>query len=99
MGEEKHGVKELTEVLAAIVEIGLVLIQKSKDGFDFSDVVSLVGEKDVVAAITAAVEGISEVPDEIKDLDALEGVELAKTVLDYVPRIVESFQKEETVEP
>jgi hypothetical protein len=92
------GIQETKEALIGINELSIVLAQQLKDGFQVgSDLAAIVGkwqsDADFQAKLTAAFIGIQKVPDEIKDLDLSEGIELASIQLAYVPKIVEALKK------
>jgi len=100
---EKIGIKETKEALVGVNELSLALISVLKDGFQFVDDMTalwskLQGDTEVNAKMKAALENISMVPAEIKDLDAAEGVELAIEQAKYVPKIIDAFKKEESTE-
>lgn len=91
------GVTETKEVLVALNELALVVIKHVKDGVQVSDIpaiiTDLMGSDAFKLALVSAVEGITKVPNEIKDVDFLEGMELAKTQLVYVPKLLEALKK------
>lgn len=86
-------VKEVKEVLVAVIEVAKALAKASKDGLDLNDVAALIGNDDVKAALSAAAIGISKVPEEIKDLGFDEGLDLAMTLVKEIPALIESFKK------
>ena len=90
-------VRETKEVLKAMNEITLFLIEALKDGVDFSDFVDFYNKvtKDQKFSILLrdAYDGMGEIPEELSDLDMREGLELIQLQLDYIPKIVDSFRK------
>lgn len=91
------GIKETKEVVDAAVAIALVVIKHAKDGFQVGkDSAAIVGEllsnDDVKAVIAKAVDGIKEVPAEIKDISGEEGVELAVHAALKVPAIISALK-------
>ena len=93
----EHGIKETKEVLVAVNELALIIIKHVKDGLQVSDVPSIALEmfmneafKD---AIANAVNNISLVPEEVKDLSVEEGLELAKEQISYLPRLLDGLKK------
>lgn len=91
------GVNETKEVLTAINELALVVIKHVKDGFAVSDIPAIISELMITdsfkLALVQAVEGIARVPSEIKDVDFMEGMELAKIQLAFIPKILEALKK------
>jgi len=86
-------VKEMKEVLVAVMAIAKALAKAGKDGFDMNDVAGLLSNDEVKAAISAAAIGIAQVPEEIKDLELAEGLELAMVVIKEIPGLIEAFKK------
>lgn len=95
--EEKKGIKETKEVLMAAKVLSLLIIKKAKDGIQVSDGVDIAAalllDAEIKGAVSAALEKINEVPAEMKDLDILEGMDLAKFVLDSIPEYIEALKK------
>lgn len=95
--EEKKGVKETKEVLLAAKVLSLLIIKKAKDGIQVSDGVDIAAalllDAEIKGAVSAALDKINEVPAEMKDLDILEGMDLAKFVLDSIPEYIEALKK------
>lgn len=90
---EKVGVVETKEVLIALMAIGKAMAKASKDGLDLGDLVALVGNEEVKAALALAAVNVSKVPAEIKDIDLAEGLELVVAMVKEVPALLESFKK------
>lgn len=86
-------VKEMKEVLVAVMAIAKAMASASKDGLDLSDFASLISNEEVKAAIALAATGVTNVPEEIKDLDLTEGLELVMAVIVEIPALIESFKK------
>lgn len=95
--QEKIGIKESKELLDGLNEIAIEIIQISKDGLQVSDaaqvVEDLIKKPEFKAKLQAAVEGVSKVPAEIKDLDLSEGFELAQFEYEGVKKIMEELKK------
>jgi hypothetical protein len=91
------GIQETKEVLIAANELTLVVIKHVKDGIAVSDIPAIVSElmtSDAFKlALVDAITGITNVPAEIKDIDFVEGMELGKVQLGYVPKILEALKK------
>ena len=86
------GIKETKEALVGVNEVALLLAKQLKDGAQFSDFISFyndyVGNADFKAKLQAAWEGYNAIPDEVKDLDLGEVIELASVEITYVPKII-----------
>jgi len=92
------GIKETKEMIIGANEVSLVLISKFRDGVQFSDFTQMYFElKEDEAfkeALKAAYDNYQAIPDEIADIDAIEGLELAEIQLPYITRLVALFKKE-----
>lgn len=86
------GVKETKELLVGVNEVGLALVERLKDGVQLTDAVAfyekLVSDPAFKSKVFAAYENWQAVPDEVKDLDVGEAVELAGVQLGYIPKYV-----------
>lgn len=87
--EEKLGVKELKEALIAAAALAVKLIKLSKDGLDLKDVAALMADQELQGFLGAAIDGASKIPAEAKDLDLLDGVELAEAI---VPVLIQGLK-------
>lgn len=92
------GVKEAKEVLVGVNELSIFLISILKDGFQASEDISAIIAKittdsDFRAKLIAAYEGIQAMPEEIKDIDLAEGLELGMVQFQYVPKILDALKK------
>jgi hypothetical protein len=92
-----YGIIETEDVLVAVNELSLVVIQHVKDGVQVSDigaiVFQLMNSDAAKVALVKAVENILAVPKEIGDIDLGEGLELGKVQLSYLPKILEALRK------
>lgn len=90
-------VNNVKEVLVALNMIGITLIKQLKDGFQVTDigevVAEIMGSAELKAALVAAVEGITAIPGEIADVSIPEGIELAVTQLEFLPKILAALKK------
>ena len=94
------GIKETKELLVGVNEVALVLIERLKDGIQIGDDIAAIiakwqSDSDFQAKLTLAVMGINGIPEEVKDIDVNEGVELATIQLSYIPRILAAAKKGE----
>lgn len=94
---ENTAIKELTEALAGVLELSIVLASAFKDGVQAQDALAIWQEiqskPPVKAQLIAAFQGLSAIPAEAKDLNLEEGIALTMTVLTYVPRLIEALKK------
>lgn len=94
----QHGVKETKELLSGLFALVKVLGIELKNGFQVSDLIAAFNaiQADPVkkAAIEAALKDIKEVPEEVKDVNLAEGIELAMHVISEVPALIEAFKKD-----
>lgn len=94
---EKLGIKETKEAIVGVNELVVVIATLLKDGFQGSDVsafaMKLASDSKFRDCLLAAQADANKIPDEMKDLSALEGVELAKIQIEYVPKIIEALKK------
>lgn len=95
--EPALGIQEVKDVLVALNEVGIFLASRLKDGAGVDDVVALVTklstDDEFKLIIAAAVAAMKHVPAELKDLDLVEGVELAQLQLSYLPKIIAAAKK------
>ena len=93
------GIKELMELLVAVNEIALFFLKKLMNGFQFTDVTDFIQkitmDDEFKKIIGDAYDKRQEIPGEIKDIDMAEGLEIADKQLDYVPKYIECFKKED----
>lgn len=91
--EEVKGVKELKEAIIGFAVLGKAVADLAKDGVDFNDAAALAvkfaSDEAFKAKLVAAVQGIDQVPAEIKDLKFAEILELAQVL----PEILDLFKK------
>lgn len=97
--DSKLGVKESKEMLVGLNELSLLLVSKFKDGVQFSDFTEmyahLQSDAEFEAKLKAAYDNYQVIPEEIEDVDAGEGLELASVQLEYVPKLVDGLKKEQ----
>jgi hypothetical protein len=97
--ESKHGIKEFRELLKGVLSVSILMIQRFKDGVQFSDFTEfyskLTSDEEFKAKMKKAYDGYQQVPNELKDIDAGECLEVACDILDELPAIVEAAKKEE----
>lgn len=97
MEDQKIGIQETKELVIGVIDVACLLIKNLKDGLqlgkDAEAVLSeLSGNEALKAELVKAMEGISKVPAEVKDLDLVEGGDLAVTVASKVQDILKALQ-------
>jgi hypothetical protein len=97
-----HGVQETKEALVAINEIALFLAVRFKDGLGADDAVALynkiVSDHDFKAKLFLAYDNYQKIPQEIKDIDAGEGLELVQVQVEYVNKFITAFNAPKQLE-
>ena len=92
-----EGIKEMKELIEAVMEVGLVIVEEFSDGVQLSDAWSIISRlKDsgrYREAIGKAYDGAGKIPDELKDVDGEEAIDLAMTMLPYLPKILKAAKK------
>ncbi|SMF80642.1 hypothetical protein [Pseudobacteriovorax antillogorgiicola] len=86
---QKHGTKELTEMLSLVAAITKFIYEEARgDGLSYTDIAKLLLDGDFQRKLAVAVSGITLVDDEILDLDGIEGIGLARFLLDTAEDII-----------
>lgn len=90
------GIKETKEILIAGNEVGVLAVTRLKDGFQFDDFAAFytafVNDPEFKAKLQAGWENMGDVPAEIKDIDLVEGGELAVTQVSYLPKYMAALK-------
>lgn len=95
---EKLGIKESQELLVGILKVAQVLGPILKDGFQAGqDLPALFAQfatnEELKAAMSAAVDKSNQVPAEVKDLDAVEVVQLLTASLPELIKVLDAWKK------
>lgn len=94
-----YSVKETKEVLVALNEVSLLIMDRMKDGVDFSDFIAfyekITKDEEFQKVLRAAWEGKQEISKEVGDISILEGMELLQVQIGYLPKILERITKKE----
>jgi hypothetical protein len=81
-------VQESKEALIGLVVLGKYVASLAADGLDFSDLGSLVAKFVADAkfreVLEAGVEGLDKVPEELKDIEGSEALELVAALVDVL---------------
>lgn len=90
------GVKEVKEALIGVNEIAILVASKFKDGVQFGDFAAFwdafKNEQEFKDKVEAAYNNFQNIPEEVKDMDISEGIELAMVQISYVPKLVAAFK-------
>ena len=88
----QYGIKETTEGIigmSGFAQFGLVCYKSLKDGFQITDIKPILEEiKDEYSDVMDAIEGADSIPDELKDLDNNEIMELFAVFVDQYKEFV-----------
>jgi len=91
---QKEGIKELKEIIEAVMEIGIAALSEFSDGVQLRDVwtiaTKLQNSPAYRLAITKAYQGSYKVPAELRDVDGEEAIELVMTMLPYLPKLIKA---------
>lgn len=92
-----EGIKEVSEAVVGVNELGILVLKQFKDGVQFADFQAFyehfAQNIEFKQRLEAAYNDFNKIPAEIKDLDISEGIQLAGIQLSYLPRIVEALKK------
>lgn len=92
-----QGIKELKEAVIGVNLLAVFLAERLKDGLDLGDGIAvwqkLSSDEDFKQKLVEAFEGIKAVPEEIKDMDLAEGIELMVIQAQMVPALIAAFKK------
>lgn len=91
---KKEGVRELRELIEAVMDIGIAVLAEFSDGIQLRDVWKIVtklqNSPEYRTAIGKAYDGSSKIPAELKDVDGEEAIELAMVMLPYLPKLIKA---------
>lgn len=90
---ELLGVQETKEVLVALDVLALDVVKVIKKHLGMPEILALVlADEDLKSAIAKAVDGVSKVPAELKDLSLAEAIELAMDQAKSVPALLAALK-------
>lgn len=89
----EKGIKESKELLQGVMTVAGVMVSQLKDGFQLTDLPSIFSRLGYNKKIQTALEGVKEIPSEIKDLDTSEIIELSMVIMAEVPLILSGLKK------
>lgn len=100
MADEEKSIKNLTELIEASFDIGILLATNLKDGAQVADLevilATLTTDQVLVGKLIAAADDIGKVPGEASDIDLMEAMAIGMMVLKYIPKFLEAIKKDET---
>lgn len=86
--EKKHDIKNIKEVLALMFAVaGPIIRETQKDGFQFTDLLSFIGDKHFQECILPAMTDIGKIPEEIKDFEWSESAELVAFIVSEIQKM------------
>lgn len=95
------GIKETKEALIGLNEAGVLMCERFRDGVQGEDFEAfwerMNNDEEFKGKMKAAYENAKAIPAEIKDIDWMEGGELAMVQVSYVPKYIAAFKKEVAV--
>lgn len=95
--KQMQDVKNIKEVVIFANEFALLVCNKLKDGIQVQDGMDIAAalflDAEIKKLLNDAVSDISLIKEEIKDVDASEGVQLGILQLNYVPKYLNVFKK------
>jgi hypothetical protein len=86
---ETKSVKETKELLVGMGEATKIIKLIAKDGLSMADIVHIKAIADSLPILKSAVEGISEIPAELKDLNEVEVLEIIGCIYEQAKKINE----------
>ena len=91
--EQQHGVQESKEMLVAVMALAAAMVKAAKDGIQITDLAVLISDENLKGALAAAAEGMTKIPAEMGELTLSEGLELAMTLIQGLPAVIEAGKK------
>lgn len=89
-----QGIKETKEAAIGAITLGFHLTRLMKDGFQIQDLAQfmddLKNDQDFAQKLKDAYEGMQAIPEEMKEIDLAEGLELAMAI---VPAVMKELAK------
>lgn len=90
------GVKETKEALVGVLAVAEVIAKRLKDGVGLDDAMAIVAvissDEEFKAKMVLAVEGYKAIPEELKDIDLSESVELMVVGGEGIVKIVKELR-------
>lgn len=93
---EKTGFKEIGDLLEALFEVAVALIEVGADGFQMTDLAELWnklwGDEEVRKKLQDAYDGVGDIKDEIEDLSLNESMSLAMKLVPKILKLVTAIR-------
>jgi hypothetical protein len=95
---DSKGIKETQEALIAVLKVAEIIVPHLKDGFQANQDLPAIfnawmSDAEFQAKLKAGIEGIHEVPAEIKDISVGEGIALVGAIYPEVVKLLELLSK------
>ena len=94
----KVGVTDTRQAVVGLMAVAVFLAKQFKDGVQFTDFVSFYTEltqnEEFKKKLEDAWNGHQQISEEVKDIDAGEGLEILGDIAGHVPELVESLKKD-----
>ncbi len=88
------GIQETKEVIAFITTLGVLVGREAvSDGLQLTDALKLFDNKDFREKVSIALDGLTLVPAELKDLSISEGFDLSLAALESFREILSAFEQ------
>ena len=85
-----HGIKETEEGLEGVLLLGLMFWRRFHDGFQIADIGAMwdiyKNDPEFCDAMQEAFDGYRKIPNEIKDLQLSEVMQLSAVMMNYLPK-------------
>jgi len=86
-------IKESKELLVGLELVSVTIGDIAKDGIGADDIAKLLPLLSQFQSLIDAVDGIKNIPSEIKDIDQLELIELGTQAYEMIKNIIAAFKK------
>ena len=85
---DQQGIQQTKQAITGAVEVVEAAIRAGADGFQVTDAQVVITDHDMRQAVQKAVEGASQIPDELADLSFAEGADVAAHAVSEVRDIL-----------
>jgi hypothetical protein len=88
------GIKNVEEVIAIVKLVVVETCKAVKDeGFQVADLTAALSSPEFETKLEAAIDGVSELDAEVRDIGLVEGIKLARDVQDLVTSVMAALKK------
>jgi hypothetical protein len=85
--------KELEQLVVGVMELAVLLADRFKDGVQVEDALVIFAKLQSDPVFKDALVGLGNLPEEVKELEPKDYVEISIKVLQYIPVFIEMFSK------